>query len=177
MPSRTARFTLPLLLPACAADDDPPPAEPTLAELAACDESVAQFTPFMGPAFDDDGQLLAPLPVPHIVATTAGWHIPEHRDALTAETQPPMMDVFAHEGLLGAAFIWSDRCGSARTISLWRDDASRRRFVHGQAHSAAITRGLKYTRGWETTNWIETVATEPPTWDLVRARLDEVRRP
>lgn len=176
MQPRTASLALLLVLPACDGDNDPP-AEPTVAELAACDESDAEFVPFMGPAFDENGELIAPLPVPHVVATTVGWHIPEKSELLGEETQPPMMDVFTHDGLLGAAFNWSDRCGSARTITLWKDDASRRKFVYGQVHSTAIMRALKYTRGWETTHWTETVSTRPPTWDDVRARLDERRKP
>ncbi|MBZ5710556.1 hypothetical protein [Nannocystis pusilla] len=177
MQPRTAHYALSLLLAAAACDsNDAPPEEPTIAELAACDESDMQFVPFMGPAFDDNGELVAPLPLPHVVATTTGWHTPENRDALDAETQLPVMDIFTHEGLLGAAFAWSDKCGSARTISLWRDDASRRKFVYGTVHSAAIMKGLKYTRGWETTNWSEKTADKPPTWDDVRTRLEAIRK-
>jgi hypothetical protein len=173
MKPRTALHALTLLLLAC--DRDEPPAEPTIAELAACDEADLQLSPFMGPAFDQNSVLVAPLPQPYLVATTVGWHNLKDREALEGETTPVVMDVFNHEGLLGAAFAWSDDCGSARTITLWRDDAARMKFVFGEAHGAAIQRGLKYTRGWETTNWSETAA-EPPSWDTVRARLAEVRQ-
>ena len=173
MQPRTASVALPLLLLAC--DADAPPDEPTVAELAECDESDLAPTPFMGPAFDESGALVAPLPRPHVVATTVGWHYPENREALVAETEPAMTDVFTHDGLLGVAFASSERCGSGRTISLWRDDASRMKFVFGAVHGKAITRGLKYTRGWETTNWSEPTAEQPPTWDEVRARLNQVR--
>ncbi|WAS99333.1 hypothetical protein [Nannocystis punicea] len=175
MQPRTAFYALTLLLPACD-NDDPPQDEPTIAELAACDESDLDPTPFMGPAFDDSGDLIAPLPQPHVVATTVGWHTPENTDALSAETQPPMMDLFTHDGFLGARFATSERCGSARTISLWRDDAARMKFVFGTVHSKAIKNGLKFTQGWETTNWSETASDQPPTWDDVRRRLNEIRQ-
>lgn len=149
--------------------------QPSVAELAACDEHDLEWIPFMGPAFDDSGALLAPLPVPHIVATTAGWHTPDNEDALTTHTNPVMMDVFTHEGLLGASFAFSESCGSGRTITLWRDEAARMKFVFGAVHSDAIKNGLKYTSGWETTHWTETNATEPPTWDALEARLAAVR--
>jgi len=176
MQPRTAFYALSLFLVAACDTNDDPPEEPTIAELAACDESDMQIVPFMGPAFDESGALVAPLPLPHIVATTTGWHTPEQRESLEAETQAPTMDVFTHDGLLGASFAWSDKCGSARTITLWRDDASRKKFVFGQVHSAAIKNGLKHTSGWETTNWNETAADKPPTWDDVRARLEAVRK-
>ena len=176
MQPRTALYALSLLLTAACDTNDDPPEEPTIAELAACDEADMQIVPFMGPAFGEDGALLAPLPMPHLVATTTGWHTPENRENLEAETTPPTMDLFTHDGLLGAGFAWSDKCGSARTITLWRDDASRKKFVFGQVHSAAIKNGLKYTRGWETTHWSETTSDEPPTWDDVRRRLADIRK-
>lgn len=175
MQPRTAFYALSLLLPACD-QDDPPQEEPTIAELAACDESDMQFVPFMGPAFDENGELVAPLPLPHVVATTVGWHAPEQREALEAETAAPTMDVFTHDGLLGASFGWSDKCGSARTITLWRDDAARMKFVFGTVHSKAVKNGLKHTKGWETTHWSETAAEKPPAWDDVRRRLSDVRQ-
>ena len=148
---------------------------PSVAELAACDESDLEVIPFMGPAFDEEGALIAPLPAPHIVATTAGWHTPDNEEALNRHTLPVMMDVFAHEGLLGASFAVSERCGSARTLTLWRDEAARMKFVFGAVHGDAIKNGLKYTRGWETTHYTARGATEPPSWGALRAQLDGVR--
>lgn len=178
MQPRTPLYALTLLLLACeGSSGDQPAAEPTAAELAACDESDAAIIPWAGPAFDEEGRLVASLPASYIVATTVGWTTPEMSEALAMETMPPFMEVFAQEGLLGATFLNSERCGSGRTITLWRDEESRKKFVFGQVHSAAIMRGLEHTRGWETANWREDVAGELPTWEDVRARLDEVRRP
>lgn len=173
MQPRTALYALTLLLPACD-DGDPPREEPTIAELSACDESDLDVLPFMGPAFDDKGALVAPLPQPHVVATTVGWHTPENSDALEAETLPPMMDLFTHDGFLGATFATSARCGSARTLSLWRDEAARMKFVFGAVHGKAIKTGLKFTMGWETTNWSGSDAL--PTWADARRRLEDTRQ-
>ena len=152
-------------------------APPTVAELASCDEVDLEPVFFMGPAFDPEtGALLEPLPLPHIVATTAGWHTPEQLEPLSAKTEPVIMDVFAHEGLLGASFGLSDACGSARTLSLWRDEASLMLFVFGKVHGDAISTGLQYTTGWETTHWTETTRDQPPTWEQARARLDALRK-
>jgi hypothetical protein len=150
---------------------------PTVAELASCDEVDLSPEFFIGPAFDPEtGALLAPLPLPHIVATTAGWHAPEQREALDGQTTPVIMDVFTHEGLLGASFGLSEACGSARTLTLWRDEAARMKFVYGAVHSNAIKNGLQHMRGSETMHWTEATSDQPPTWAQVKQRLDEQRK-
>lgn len=149
---------------------------PGIAELAACDESDLQPIGWMGPAFDPEtGKLLAPLEAPYIVATTVGWHTPENSEALESHTTPVAMDIFNHAGLIAVNLALSPRCGSARTLSVWRDEASLMMFVLGKVHSAAISGGLKYTLGWETTHWTETAADAPPSWELARQRLAEAR--
>lgn len=152
---------------------------PTIAELADCDEVDIQTIPFQGPAFDPEtGALLEPLPIPHIVATTSGWHGPDLEQAklLNEQTKPVVMDVFGHEGLLGASFGYSAACSNARTLSLWRDEASLMKFVFGAAHSNGIKNGLQYAIGWENTHWTETTRDQPPTWEQARARLDARRQ-
>lgn len=150
---------------------------PTIAELAGCDEHDLSPIFFMGPAFDPEtGALLEPLPRPYIVATTAGWATPEQLGPLQEHTMPVIMDVFGHEGLLGASFALSDACGSARTLTLWRDEAARMKFVIGTVHSAAIMNGLQHTSGWETTHWTETVSDQPPTWEQAKQRLAQLRK-
>ena len=148
---------------------------PGPAELAACDESDLQPIGWMGPAFDESGALLAPLEPPYVVATTVGWRTPENDAALEAHTTPVAMDVLTRDGLIGVTLALSPRCNSARTLSVWRDEAALMMFVLGKVHSAAIEGGLKYTLGWETTHWTETSAAAAPTWELARQRLDEAR--
>jgi hypothetical protein len=144
--------------------------------LAACPEDDLQIQPFMGPAFDPEtGELVAPLPLPHVVATTVGWPSSEGGETLGIHTNNAIADVFQREGLLGASFAISDSCGSARTITLWADEASMMQFVMGDVHVAAIQNALQFTKAWETTHWSETEDDQPPTWERVRAQLDEVR--
>ena len=134
--------------------------------------------PWKGPAFDPEtGALIKPLPLPHIVATTGGWHGPnfEQMMKLREQNKPVERDVFSHEGLLGASFGYSMACSSARTLSLWRGEARRREFVSGPPHSKGMD-GLQYTIGGETTHWTETTSDQPPTWEQAKARLDAARK-
>jgi hypothetical protein len=145
-------------------------------ELAACPEDDIMILPWAGPAFDQaTGELVAPLPLPHIVATTAGWPKADGWELLNMQSNVVIGDVFAREGLLGATFGISMACGSARTITLWQDEASMMAFVVGEAHSTAIATALPSTRAWETTTWSEATDDQPPTWDRVRDELDAVR--
>jgi hypothetical protein len=151
---------------------------PSVDELASCEEADLQVLPFMGPAFDPrTGELVMPLPQPHVVATTAGW-VASQEDWQMADplTTGAMEDVFQREGLLGASFGISVECGASRTITLWQDEASMMAFVLGDAHMAAMQDGLQYTIGWETTRWTEMTSDQPATWDVVREKLDQARQ-
>ncbi|MEM6995140.1 MAG: hypothetical protein AAF721_31800 [Myxococcota bacterium] len=156
-----------------AADSTGAPVDPFV-ELSACDETDFEPTPFIGPAFDPEtGTLLEPLEPPFVVASTVGWARPEpeHLDALGMHSGLVSEDVFAHEGLLGASFGGSEVCGSARTITLWRDEAAMMGFVFGEAHAAAMTIVPASVRAWGATHWTETTATEPPTWETAASRI------
>ena len=157
-------------------DDDPTQEPEDTATLAACDEADFGSAPFQGPYFDEAGQLTMALPETYVVATTAGWPIPteEHTGKFDEHMGPIVEELPTHEGLLGVTMGGSDVCGSARTLSLWRDEAALMGFVFGDAHTAAM--GITYTsmRGWETTHWNETSA-EAPSWMDAKAKLDQVR--
>src|SRR5262245_42277350 len=93
--------------------------EPTLAQLLDCEEDDLEYIPFQGPNFDAEGKLQTPLPDHHIVATTAGWAIQDEKllDEVRAHNMVVMADVFQRDGLLGAGFAWSVKCGVSRSLS------------------------------------------------------------
>lgn len=145
--------------------------------LASCPEDDLLVLPFAGPAFDPDtGELVEPLPLPHVVATTAGWHQQTDNDVLEMHTMLAIDDVFQRDGLLGATFGVSEACDSARTITLWRDEAAMMEFVLGDVHAAAMAAGASEVLAWETTRWTESTSDAPPTWERARQQLDDVRR-
>jgi hypothetical protein len=146
-------------------------------ELASCPEDDLSILPFAGPAFDPQtGALVEPLPSGHVVATTVGWPKSDGWDLLNQQTNLVIGDLFVRDGLLGASFGISEACGSARTISLWRDEAALMQFVIGETHMTAIQTALPSTKAWETAHWTETSDDQPPTWERARAELDAVRQ-
>ncbi len=62
-------------------------------------------------------------------------------------------------GLVAFQFATSDECLTARTLSVWKDDASMYGFVGGAAHSSAISEMSKLSRGGGVvTHWSGTEA-------------------
>jgi hypothetical protein len=146
--------------------------------LVQCDETDFVGSPFMGPAFDPEtGEPLAPLQPPYVVAATLGWPKPEPAayEALGNHSEQSINDVLTREGLLGVSVGTSEACGSARTLSLWADEASLRAFVMGKVHRAAIGVVPTAMQAWATTHWTETSATTPPTFAQAQAKLIEER--
>lgn len=155
-----------------------PDEETDVAVLAACVETDFEYPPFMGPAFDPEtGALVEPLPEGHVVATTAGWsQLNEASQQLLSDhSERSIEDLFTRDGLLGATFGGSGSCGAARTLTIWRDEASLMAFVAGPVHMTAIREALHATRAWETTHWTGSAGAEAPSWDDARARLAAVR--
>lgn len=144
------------------------------AEHAACDETDFAPTPFLGPGFDPEtGEALAPLEPPYVVAATVGWvtGIPEDGEALGMHSGLVSEDIFNHDGLIGVAFGGSEVCGSARTLSIWEDEASMWAFVFGEIHGEAMSLVPDRVAAWGTTHWTEMESDAPPSFDDAHQRI------
>lgn len=156
--------------------DDAPVDDESTATLAACNEADFEAAPFQGPYFDEAGQLMMPLPESYVVATTAGWvkSGEQYTSKFDDHMGPVIEDVSQRDGMIGLTMGMSEQCGSARTLSVWRDEAALYEFVFGDAHGAAMGIVGDSMRGWETTHWTES-STDAPTWQSAKAKLDDVR--
>ncbi len=149
-------------------------------ELSECDESDLELSPMMGPAFDPEtGEQLAPLEPPFVAASTVGWPKPEEeaQQILGQHSAAASEAIFGSEGLLGVSFGGSERCGSARTLSLWADMESMQAYVLGRVHAAAMDEGFPQVLAWGTTHWVEAESTEAPTWDEAIERIIDAHTP
>ena len=72
----------------------------------------------------------------------------------------PLIDALPKtDGVLGFATMNSSACFTARTLSVWRDEAAMFKFVASPAHAAAMTKGSQISRGGSlTTHWADTEA-------------------
>jgi hypothetical protein len=115
----------------------------------------ADFTagPLMGPGVVD-GALVA---AEYMLSTTylELRQEPDAQRRFGALMGPIMADLMKREGLVAVALGTSQECGTARTLSIWRDDVAMMSFVVGDAHRAAMGAVREVSRGGSlVTHWL-----------------------
>lgn len=150
--------------------DPPGPAGCTGGVLEA---DLKDVSPLHGTGVDPSTHLLMPLPSTAVMSTTYLALRPE----MTAQQRfgdvlAPILPMLGSQpGLLGVKFARSASCGSARTLSVWKDDMTMFAFVATSAHTNAaqsvgdISRGGSAVTSWPTTK------TEDATWEVGVAHL------
>ena len=73
--------------------------------------------------------------------------------------------------VIGVAFGGSEVCGSARTLSIWEDEASMWAFVFGEIHGEAMSLVPDRVAAWGTTHWTEMESDAPPSFDDAHQRI------
>jgi hypothetical protein len=88
------------------------------------------------------------------------------------EAVSPLVDaLLANPGVVAIQLGTSMECGSARTFTVWQDEAAMMAFVVGDAHASAIARTPEISRGGSVvTHWTATSIAEI-TWDEAIARI------
>lgn len=84
---------------------------------------------------------------------------------------PIVPELYGNPGLVASQLGVSSSCGTARTFTVWRDQAAMMAFVTSAAHTAAIARVGEMSRGQSlVTHWVAAPVAEI-TWDEALARL------
>jgi len=112
-------------------------AQPTAAECERFKlETDFEGAPLTGPRVQD-GELMEG---DYIISSTYLQlrAEPEARQKFGELMQPIMADLMKRDGLLALSFGDSKRCGTARTLAVWRDDVAMFGFVTGEAHGRAV---------------------------------------
>jgi hypothetical protein len=177
--------TLAGFIPGCGNDpaSDKPGSTPTVEQrmkrLGTCTPSdLVILSPWTGPAFADDGQLLAPLPAGHVEAVVNGW-AKQDRAAIELRErhgQIAVQDVFARPGLLGFEAVESAECDISMSHTLWKDEASMLAFVTGPAHAAAMADAPRMHHAFGGAHWMAPPRTVAPTWREGLAHLVQTYR-
>lgn len=140
----------------------------------ACVEDDLMPSPFAGPGFDPDkGGLQEPLQDSYVASTTLLVLRPEKAQEFV-ETVTAMIPVLlANPGLVGFSTAQSMKCGTARTLAVWRDDAAMMNFVVSDEHVAGMTRTSEFSTTGTVTSWKVTRAELPIAWDVAMTRASE----
>jgi hypothetical protein len=97
------------------------------------------------------------------------------QQAFGESVAPLVPALLANPGVVAIQLASSMQCGTARTFTVWQDEAAMMAFVVGDAHANAIARTPEISRGGSVvTHWNATSIAEI-TWDeaIVRIAADE----
>ncbi len=152
-------------------DIDPP-------GIAGCKRSVleADFSPFgpmSGAGVDPATGALGPLPAGAVASSTYLALAPgDTVNKRFSELMGPIMkEIATQPGLIGWQLAASSSCGSARTLTVWKDEASMLAFVMGPAHSTAMASAHEVSRGGSVvTSWEPKSAAEV-SWESAAKQL------
>jgi heme-degrading monooxygenase HmoA len=138
----------------------------------ACVEDDLAPSPFAGPGWDAEmGALKEPLQDEYIASTTLLVLRPETvQDFIaTVGTMVPVLE--ANPGIVGYSLAQSMKCGTARTLTVWRDEAAMMQFVMSDEHVAGMSKAGEYSSTGTVTSWKLPRAEVPVTWEAAMARV------
>lgn len=173
-------ITLGLALAACSepgsaseagSDDSGTTDDSTGTGAAACVEDDLDVSEFAGPGYDAaQGGLLEPLQDKYIASTTVLALRPETAEEFRATVGAMIPVLTQNPGLVGFSTGSSAKCGTARTMAVWRDQTAMMNFVASDEHVAGMQRTQEFSTTGTVTSWEVTRAELPLAWDTAIAR-------
>jgi heme-degrading monooxygenase HmoA len=113
-------------------------------------ESDLEAAPLAGSAVRDG----ALEPGQYVVSSTYLQLKPSEEELFQKLIGPIMNDLAHREGLIAISLGTARSCNSARTLTVWRDEAAMLGFVVGDAHAAAMSEIHELSRGGSVvTHW------------------------
>ncbi|MGK3992491.1 antibiotic biosynthesis monooxygenase [Sorangium sp. So ce1024] len=185
-PSRLARLAvIATLVPACSSGGEEGPTgdagggsdTQTAASTFTCaDDDMQSPAPFSGPGFQD-GALTGAAQDTYLAASTLLWIKADEASqrrfgelATAIVSQLPQQ-----EGIIGFTLGMSEKCGYARTITVWKDEEAMGKFVMSDAHLTAMSEAGEISVHGAATHWTLGASELPPSWEVVRAKIAAVK--
>jgi len=177
--TRASLACLPAFVLACGATDAAAPRETALAPGAHCTRAALEADiqypmPLTGPGVDPaTGKLIAVPPAGYVVSTT---YLALKSDAASnARFQellgPVISELQRQPGLRALQVSNSKGCATARTFTVWQDEAAMFAFVAGAAHGSASAGIAEVSRGGSAvTHWHATTL-DQASWAYAAQRL------
>ncbi len=157
---------------AAAACSHEPPEDPSC-RPDMLEPDIAYAGPLDGPGVGEGGALKAP-PAGKSYAISSTY-LRQKRDEATAKRFQTLMAPIAmalanQQGLVAMQLSFSEKCATARTLSVWEDEAAMYRFVTGPAHLEAANAIDEISRGGSIAlHW--TGSEKDATWDRAAVQL------
>lgn len=165
------------MLVGCAGSSQPtsePAPEPEEACTRGKLETDLVFAPLAGPGVDPaTGTLVPPPAAGYVVSSTYLALLPE--PAAQAQFQGLVNAIVGElqqqPGLVAFQLASSMSCGTARTVTVWRDEPAMFAFVAGPAHGNARAAVREVSRGGSAVTSWEAVGLEQTTWQYAAEQL------
>ena len=154
--------------------DPPPPDAGKPSALFTCEETDLAPLSFSGPGFDKStGHFTGAQQATCLVHTTWLETRKGHESAFFKLTGAVIGRLQAQPGLLGYSLATSKKCGTARTMGVWRDQKSVDAFVVSKEHAAAMAAVDDVATDYATYVWEQALDGTPPSWpDVVKQLRD-----
>jgi quinol monooxygenase YgiN len=156
---------------ATAPDIDPP-------GPAGCKRGVmeADFAPvgaMKGPGLDPATGQLGALPKGALISSTylAMKLDPAGKSKFAGLLSPILKVVPTQPGLLAYQFGFASACGTARTLTVWKDEAAMLAFVMSPVHTAAMKDTAEVSRGGSVVTTWEPQSPTDATWEKAAEEL------
>lgn len=161
-----------------AADAGQPDERPADCVSRTMESDLMFVTPLVGAGVDPATSSVRP-PEPgtsYMVGVTYLQLLPgqESGQKMTELTQPIQAQLATQPGLLAAQIALSERCRTARTLTVWRDEQALVEFVASPAHLEAMRQRNKVMSA-SASNSFEAAQADQLTWGHALGTLEEAR--
>lgn len=162
---------LPLMILAAACSREP--AEDPACRADALEPDIMYAAPLAGPGVAEDGTIAAPAAGKRYAISST--YLRQKRDEPSQKRfqtlmAPMAMQLSSQPGLVALQLSFSEKCLSARTLTVWQDEAAMVGFVMSDSHQAAIAAIGDVSRGGSIAlHWLG--SEQDATWDKATAKL------
>lgn len=146
-------------------------------ELTSCTEDDLPPMAFVGPLAGKDGALVKSHKGDFIAVTThmkVRMQSQEGMGAFQQVMKALQQAMPKAQGLLASSFSFSQKCGYARTLTIWKDYDSMMTFVVAKEHADAMIKAPKIASHFRTMHWSGGQKEWPVNWDDAKRRLTQI---
>jgi hypothetical protein len=142
--------------------------------LQTCVEDDFMSQPLAGSGYNPEQGLLEPRQETYVASTTFLILNPEQGQRFQELVGAIMADLQTREGLVAMSLGSSQKCGTARTMTLWKSQEAMMDFVFSPAHTDAMAEANVVGLNGATTSWEVAADEVPMSWELARTKIAEV---
>jgi quinol monooxygenase YgiN len=137
------------------------------------EDDLSSPGPFAGPGYDPQSGIIGTPQAQYVAHATVIRLLPDpaKQQQFGAMVGPVIGRLVQSPGLVGFQVASSQKCGTARTVGVWKDISSMYAFVASDEHQAAAAKTYDVAAGGAFTHWNVSPAQVPVTWQVAMEKL------